>query len=76
MGLSIWCPLNRLGSDGILHRREVPVCPACFTTAALAAASLTSAGSLTAWALGKPPGRSNSPFMAWLRYHDRYGDAA
>jgi predicted dithiol-disulfide oxidoreductase (DUF899 family) len=22
----------------------------------------------------QPPGRSNSPFMAWVRYHDRYGD--
>jgi predicted dithiol-disulfide oxidoreductase (DUF899 family) len=23
----------------------------------------------------KPRGRSNSPFMAWLRHHDKYGDA-
>lgn len=22
----------------------------------------------------EPPGRSDSPFLAWVRYHDRYGD--
>ena len=22
----------------------------------------------------QPPGRSNSPFLAWVRHHDRYGD--
>jgi predicted dithiol-disulfide oxidoreductase (DUF899 family) len=22
----------------------------------------------------EPPGRSNSPFLAWVRHHDRYGD--
>ncbi len=35
---------------------------------------LTALGRQEDWE--QPRGRSNSPFMAWLRYHDRYGDAA
>ncbi len=35
---------------------------------------LTALGRQEDWE--QPRGRSNSPFMAWLRHHDRYGDAA
>jgi len=35
---------------------------------------LTSLGRQEDWE--EPPGRSDSPFLAWVRHHDKYGDDA